>query len=710
MDPLIYVYGVGGVVFAIGIAYGVRQGYLSLSGRGLRNLLLLLGVFAFFLAIQTTLQYASMRTAPAGVYTGGAEHVLDVETGARGAPIDYAIMIGYFVVILGIGMWFGRGQKTTKDFFFGGQRFSWWLIAFSLIATTIGSYSFVKYSNMGFSDGLSSSQTYLNDWVWLPLLIFGWLPLLYFSRITSIPEYFGRRFGTAARLCATACLLVYLIGYVGVNLYTMGKVLHLLLGIHIWLAAVLVAAVSTTYVVAGGQTSVIMTDLFQGVMLLLAGVLILVLGISYFGGLDDFWTNLPRDHRRAFPHFNENPDFPAVGIFWQDAIANSAMFYLINQGIIMRFLAAKSVGESRKAALATVVILMTIGALVVGGGGWVARALVHSGALPETVTAETAFYVATEFLSRPGIFGLILAALTAALMSTVDTLITAVSAIAVNDVYKPHVNPKADERQLLKVARWCALSVTVLGVLLVPVFIEFKSIYAAHAAFTASVTPPMVVALLAAVFWRRFTKAAALATMIGGMAAIALSLFIPEIITPFAHGVPMKEVDESSIFAGMKQYVFMRACFGMGVCALIAIVVTLFTTPEPWERQKGLVWGTVADAIRRYKGSPGREHDVVRATALARAADTEPEPSGEARLATVRLSASLAKDLSAKVGDLIYVSDRRRWLGGLHSTHGVVGEIFEDTDKAMIELGPHTYALVVKKGRQDRPVIVERLY
>ena len=68
---------------------------------------------------------------------------------------------------------------------------------------------------------------------------------------------------------------------------------------------------------------------------------------------------------------------------------------------------------------------------MVGGGGWVARALVHSGALPDTVTAEDAFYVATEFLSKPGVFGLILAALTAALMSTVDTLVTAVSAIAI---------------------------------------------------------------------------------------------------------------------------------------------------------------------------------------------------------------------------------------------------------------------------------------
>ena len=89
-----------------------------------------------------------------------------------GTPLDYGVIGLYFLGILAIGTWFGRQQKTAKDFFFGGQRFSW-LIAFSLVATTIGSYSFVKYSKVAYQYGVGSSQTYLNDWFWLPLLLFG---------------------------------------------------------------------------------------------------------------------------------------------------------------------------------------------------------------------------------------------------------------------------------------------------------------------------------------------------------------------------------------------------------------------------------------------------------------------------------------------------------------------------------------------------------
>ncbi len=594
MISFIYCYAVGGLIFLAGLIFACRAGYINRSAKGLRNLLICLFVVGFFMTIQAGFQFLPMETLPAKSFSPPSGDVLDSPSSTRGQPLDYGIMIGYFVAILAVGTWFSRNQKTTGDFFFGGRRFSGWLIAFSLIATTVGSYSFVKYSSKGFEFGISSSQTYLNDWIWFPLLFFGWLPILYFSRITSIPEYFERRFDRNVRLLATLCVLGYLIGYVGVNLFTMGKVLNALLGWDIPLAAMIVALVSCTYVTAGGQTSVIMTDLLQGVMLLLAGALILFLGVRYMGGFTEFWHHLPRENRRAFPGFNDTSRFPAAGIFWQDAIANSAMFYFLNQGIMMRFMSARSLGESRKAVLAMMVILMTLGACVVGGGGWVARALVHSGHLPADLSADQAFYVATEFISQPGVFGLLLAALTAALMSTVDTLITAVSAIVVNDVYKQYLVPESTDRQQLRVARISAVLVTLLGVVLVPLFMMFDSIYDAHGAFTAAITPPLVVTLLLSVFWKRFTRKAAIYTMVGGMGLIGLSIFVPQIITPLAHGVPMVELGEDAGWLdGMKQYKFMRACFGMVVCTAIGIVTALLTTPEPAARQKGLVWGTL---------------------------------------------------------------------------------------------------------------------
>lgn len=703
MDPLLYQYGLGGLVFVAGMIYAGRQGYLGWSGPGLRNVLITVGGLLALFALQGYLQYGTKSELPATPYKGGYE---PVET--HGTALDFTVMGGYFALILVIGTWFARKRTSTRDFFFAGQRFSWWLITISLMATTVGSYSFVKYSQAAFTYGTASTQTYLNDWFWVPLLLFGWLPILYFSRITSIPEYFERRFDRRVRAAVTIVLLVYLISYVGINLFTMGKVLQSLTGWPLMQGAIVAAAISAVYVTAGGQTSVIMTDLFQGVMLLATGLVILIVGGLHVGGIINLWELLPSAQRTAFSDFNADPKFPAVGITWQDGMANTAMLYFLNQGMLMRFLSARSVQEGRKAMFAVILILMPVAAIVVSSGGWVARALVQNGDLPGDIDPRAAFVIASDFLSQPGMFGLVLAALTAALMSTVDTLITAVAAIVVNDVYRPYVRPQAPDQELMKVARWSSIGVTLVGIALVPVFMQFDTIYEAHGAMTAAVTPPLVVALLCAVFWRRFTAAAALATVLGGSAAIALSIFLPDVIAPVAHGVPAGDAGEG-IFGGMKQYKFMRACFGILVSAAIAVVFTKFTKTAPGEQKRGLTWGSVDAAIEHYKGSPGTEGDSQKARASVRRGAGGAQPRGEAQLPVLRISSALAASLTAKPDDLVYVTDTRWWLGGMKSAHAVVSEVVEDATP-WVELDEDTFGTVVTASRAESEVLVERLY
>lgn len=680
MDAFGYQYLIGGAIFAYGLSVAWRHGYVRPFQGGLRNLSFLLLAFLGFMAVQGYLQYAPMETAAPGSYQGGYER-----SQRLGTLLDYAVMVGYFAAILFVGTWFGRHQRTVRDFFFGGQRFSWVWISASLVATIVGSYSFVKYSRIAFDYGIASTQTYLNDWIWMPLFLFGWLPILYFSRITSVPEYFERRFDRKVRLWVTVSLVVYLVGYVGVNLFTMGKALNILVGWPVPLAALVVAAISATYVTSGGQTSVIMTDMLQGVMLVGTGLLVLVLGISELGGFTDFWGHLPRGHRLAFANFNEDPSYNSVGIFWQDGIANTAMFYFLNQGAMMRFLAARSVQDARRAAMIVPVVLMPVAAVVVASGGWVARALAHAGILPPDIPSDEAFFVATDFLARPGIFGLVMAALTAALMSTVDTLITAVAAVAVNDVYRPYIRPNADEKQLLRVARVTSLSVAVVGVLLVPVFMSFDSIYAAHGAFTASVTPPLVVTMLLSIFWRRFTRDAALWTIFGGSLVILASIFFPALIAPLAHGVPAQEIGDGW-FEGAKQYKFMRALLGILASAVIGIVVSLVTRPQQGVETSGLVWGSIQEALRRFKGGEGSELPGAfkRHRARCGSASIAHPRRGAAELDGAILRGAFARQIQAEVGEVLYLCDARWWVGSLASAHVYVAEIREDVEDDVV--------------------------
>jgi SSS family solute:Na+ symporter len=584
-----------------------------------------------------------------------------------GTRLDFWIVIFYVIAIFGFGAIFTRFTRSTKDFFFGGQRFSWWLITFSCVASVVGSYSFIKYSAAGFRFGMSSSMAYLNDWIVMSFLLLGWLPIIYFSRVGSVPDYFRKRFDERTAVMATIIVLVYMIGYIGINLYTMGVALNALLGTDIFWSAVVVAAVCAVYVTAGGQTSVIMTDLAQGMILLIAGFVLFFLGLKFLGGWEGFWSGLPLLHKLPFAQFNQPKEFHFVGIFWQDGVANTFALYMMNQGFILRFLSLKSVKEIKKTFLALILVLMPLAAFAVSNAGWLGRAMHTHGLLPAPINPEQIFVQVAGRVCVPGLFGFVMAALTAALMSTIDTLINAVSAVAVNDVYKPHIKPHASDKHYLGVARAISLASALLGIALVPVFASFKSIYLAHGTFTASITPPMVMTILLGAYWKKFTSSAAFWTLLGGSLLVAVSILWPVLITPFSHGV------EAS-----GGYRYTRALYGLVGSLVIAGGVSFFTQRRSRVQIEGLVAGTLERAKENYKGGPINEREgkkvVVR---LVEDSDVE----------QISVSPQAAQRLAANVGDMVYLSDARVWLGGLRSIHAYISA-FHARDAQIVHISP----------------------
>jgi len=625
-----------------------------------------------------------------------------------GTPLDYAIIVAYLVLILGFGSFFGRYTRSTRDFFFSGAKFSWWLIGMSMVATGVGSHSFMKYAQKGYEHGMSSSMSYMNDWFFIPFFMFGWLPIIYFSRVRSIPEYFQRRFNTTARFLAVLVILEYMIGYIGFNLYTLGTVAHQVLGVEIWQAIVVISLVSGIYITAGGQTAVIFTDLAQGFMLLLAGLVLFALGLDYLAldgtildGIRTLWANLSLSERLPFAHFNEPQSFNFVGVFWQDGVAGSITFLFISQGLIMRFLAAKSVNEGRKAILFNTVFILPLSMIVVGNAGWVGNAMVDAGLIDPPQEARDIFVVVAETVCHPGVFGFVLAALSAALMSTIDTLTNATAALFIYDIYQPYVRRSAPDRHYMRAARLTSAVTALVGLGIGLFFMTFgPDMYKIHGMFQAFVSPPIVAAVFLGAFWKRFTSAGAIGALAGGIACIGLSKLYPQIVKPFAHGV---QPDASG------QYNYMTAFFGLFCAALIGIVVSLLTRPKSEEELKGLWIGTMDFAMRRFKGAEPNHEVGEKVTAdlvvsedgttpptsgltyeeyLARSprpdaeatADApppaQPETSGP-EYAIVRLSTADLRRLKARPGDLLYVADARRWLGGLRSAHCRAGEPHE---------------------------------
>jgi len=600
-----------------------------------------------------------------------------------GTPLDYGIIVVYLVGILAFGSIFHRWSRTTKEFFLAGQRFSWWLIAISCISVVVGSYSFIKYSMAGYSYGLSSTMTYTNDWFLAPVFVLGWLPIIYFSRVTSIPEYFERRFNRPTRVAALVVMLIYMLGYIGVNFYTLGIAIQALLGKGIlgifginfsssaashdfyqtlggtilgW--SLVVALVTGLYCTFGGQTAVIMTDLIQAALVFLGGLVILFLGVHYVGGWHAFWQGLPPGHRLPFSGFSTPEKFPFVGVFWQDLFSSSLATYLINQGMIMRFMSAKSVKEGRKAIYVVILLMMPIAGIAVASAGWVGRAMRTYGMIPADVEPDQIFVIVSAIICKPGVLGLVMAALIAAMMSKVNAMINGCAALFVNDIYQPFLAPHRPDKHYLRTARISSLAVSIIGVALVPIYVQKHSIYLAHAAFQAATTPPLIVAVLLAILWKRYTPAAALATLVAGAVAMAVSLAWPVLIQPFAviHGME----------AGAG-YDYMRAMYGMIVCLIIGVAVTFFTKPKPESEIVGLTVSTIRQGKRLYKGSELNDRETGETILVKMEAD---ESAGDKAI----LHPDDLARMKARTGDFLYVAHRHWWWGGLRSLHVTAGE------------------------------------
>ncbi len=650
-------------------------------------------------------------------------------------------MLAYFASIMLFGSYFSKYNRSTKDFFFGGRRFAWWLIAFSIVATGVGSHSFVKYSAKGFENGFSSTMTYINDWFFVPFFLFGWLPIIVYTKIRSIPEYFEKRFSPSARFLATILLLFYMIGYIGIGFLTLGKAVLPMLPesftmfgadfqITLMGAVIVIAVITGIYITFGGQTAVIFTDLLQGFILLLAGFLLFFLGLSYVGGFEAFWNILPVDWKLPLAHFNKPSSFNFVGIFWQDGVAGSVGFLFMNMGLIMRFMATKSVDEGRKAATFNILFMLPLSAIVVGNAGWVGKAisLIDPQTVPPNTSPDQIFVVVANIVAIPGVFGFIMAALTAALMSTVDTLINATAAIYINDVHRPFkafikskvLDDKTNDRHELNAARYASIGITTLGVLSVLAFKNFPTVYEAHGYFHSTLTPPLVVAIFLGLFWRKFSPSAVITTFAGGVALMIIGLRHPSVISPFDHGIPM---DANHPYSYIRALYNTFACVAVALVATyttgyqkkivaairdkanpktiiytllvvsvlffaailfdvssvpaqllivllmtasVAVVTTFFIKFDEQKRLEGLTVWTLAKAKEFFKGSKVNDREGKRIKVKWELKDYDED--------VIRFTKKDMELMQAEVGDLVYISDARAYLGGLKSIHSVYGE------------------------------------
>lgn len=428
------------------------------------------------------------------------------------SPIDLAIIGGYFLIVLTIGVYVGMRTKTGDDLFLGGRTLTWGFIGCSLFASNISSTTLIGLTGTAYSTGIAVSNY---EWMsGLPLIIMAaiFIPIYLNAKITTVPEYLELRFDRRSRsIFSCITIIVSILVDTAGGLYAGAVVLQTFFtNIELWQTTLVLAVIAGFYTAFGGLKAVVYTDTLQAIILLLGcGLLTWML----FAELDFSWSavtaGLPQGHLSVIKPLDDSTlpwlgtmvGVPLLG-FW---------YWVTNQYVAQRVLAAKNVDHARWGAmLGGFLKLVPLFLMVLPGAMAIS-------VLPGIDNPDKVFPTLISEILPIGVVGLVLAGLISAIMSSVDSTLNSASTLIVVDFVKP-LKPGVTPQQIATYGRVTTVILMALAAIWAPMISQFGGLWAYLQQMFSIIVPPIAAVFLLGVFYRRGTARAALVTLIVGFA------------------------------------------------------------------------------------------------------------------------------------------------------------------------------------------------
>jgi SSS family solute:Na+ symporter len=496
-------------------------------------------------------------------------------------PLDHGIVVLYFGIVFGIGAYFFRRAKTSRSYFLADRSVGWVAIGASLFATNISSEHFIGLAGSGASSGLA-----VGHFEWLAVfmcmtLAWVFVPFYLRSNVYTMPEFLERRYGPACRwYLTTVSVLAYIFTKISVSLYAGALVLRQTVGWDFYTSAAVMVIATGVYTIFGGLAAVIYTELLQAIVLLGGAIALTLIGLSQAGGMEGLRAALPPDFFHMIKPVSD-PSFPWTGIFLGAPILG-IWYWCTDQVIVQRVLGARSEEDARGGAiLCGLLKILPVFVLVLPG--LIARAL-----YPE-VQGDEAYPTLVVRLLPSGLVGLMVAALLAALMSSLSATFNSASTLITLDVYRK-LNPDAPEARLVNVGRIFTVVMVGLGILWVP-FIRFLSteVYIYLQSVQAYVSPPIAAVFLFGVFWPRANRHGAITALAAG-AVLGSARFVLELNRGGA-------IAQSALVGPFVSMNFLHFAVVLFVVSSVLLVAVSLATESPGlARLKGLTFRTLDSA------------------------------------------------------------------------------------------------------------------
>ena len=513
---------------------------------------------------------------------------------------DLAIIVVYFAMVLGIGVYLKRYAKSGNDFFLAGREMTVWVAGLSFLSANLGAIELMGWAASAYEYGIQAAHFY---WVaaFPAMVILGlvMMPFYYISKTHSVPGYLHLRYGEEARALSGVSFAVMTILMSGINMYAMALVMKVVVGwnIHfsIWVSSLTVAI----YVAMGGLFSAIFNEVLQFFLIWVGALLIPILGLIEAGG----WSGVVARIHQNFPEgdythlwrtlgtFSGNP----MGVHWTGIVfglggAIACGYWTTDFLVVQRALAAKDLRAARMAPILASYFKMAVPFIVILPG------LLGLALLPFKLVPETALVpgqhsyneVLPLMLARycgPGLLGLGITALIAGFMSGMAGNVSAFATVWTYDIYRPYVRKDASEAHYVKTGRWC----TILGVLAsigAAYFVtRFKSIMDYMQALISFFISPLFGTVIVGMLWKRATaKGGFWGLLAGSLASVGMFVLVkvdPRKLAWIALSPDAKDMAEN----------LYRALWALIICVLVTVVVSLLTKPKAAEELEGLAYG-----------------------------------------------------------------------------------------------------------------------
>ena len=371
--------------------------------------------------------------------------------------MDYGLIVAYALLVLAIGFGFSRQQASSANFLLAGRSMGWVSVGISQLASLLSAISYLGTPGEAYGYDLQYLLFSICGFLCVPLAVYLFLDFFYRLKVTSIYEYLERRFNFPTRLLASAVFIISRLAWMATIVVAVSLAIEELTGIEPAVSIILTTAVATAYTLVGGMKAIIWTDVLQFFLFTL-GLAAAVALIFWKDPASELLAVMVRDDKLRM--FNFSLDATTRITVWMAVTAGAVngVANLTDQVSMQRYLSCGSLRDARRAVWFKPFLSIPVTVLIYGLG---LALYAHHQLNPELAvgigSADRAFphFVLNEM--HGGLAGLILAAIFAAAMSSIDSGTHTISTVCVEDYYKRLIRPDAPDSHCLRLARGLTL-------------------------------------------------------------------------------------------------------------------------------------------------------------------------------------------------------------------------------------------------------------